>query len=195
MDFDIGQFLGNLLTFGMIALIGAFVFVGVRRMWLRSRGKTWERPAATADKARRCPECDYDLRMTPNQCPECGVVIADRRRYLRSLGKDWPANPIEPVASNGSAVENAMVELCSTDNPTEADLLHQQLTARGVRCVLNRARSTQQSVYDINVSHHVRVTVRAADERLAREYLCRAQGIPADLVEPVLSGQRKVVVA
>ena len=88
-----------------------------------------------------------------------------------------------------------MVELCATDNPTEADLLHQQLTARGVRCVLNRARSTQQSVYDINVSHHVRVTVRAADERLAREYLCRAQGIPAELVEPVLSGQRKVVVA
>ena len=50
MDFDIGQFLGNLLTFGMIALIGAFVFVGVRRMWLRSRGKTWERTAAAADK-------------------------------------------------------------------------------------------------------------------------------------------------
>jgi predicted RNA-binding Zn-ribbon protein involved in translation (DUF1610 family) len=196
LDFDFGQFLSNVLTLGMIALIGAFVFVGVRRMWLRSRGQTWERTSAAAGKARLCPECDYDLRGTPHQCPECGVVIADRRRYLRSLGNDWPANPIEPVAfSDGSLAENAMVELCRTDNPTEADLLRQQLTARGVRCVLNQERSTQQSVYDINVSHHVRVNVRAADERLAREYLCRAQGIPAELVEPVLSGQRKVVVA
>jgi hypothetical protein len=122
-------------------------------------------------------------------------VIADRRRFLRSLGNDWPANPIEPVIGSDDATGGGMVELCHTDNPTEADLLHQQLTARGVRCVLNRERSTQQSVYDINASHHVRVTVRAADERIAREYLCRAQGIPADLVEPVLSGQRKVVVA
>jgi predicted RNA-binding Zn-ribbon protein involved in translation (DUF1610 family) len=196
VDFDIGQFLGNLLTLGLVALVGAFLFVGARRMWLRSRGRSWEKTAAAADKARRCPECGYDLRATPHQCPECGVVIADRRRYLRSLGHDWPANPIEPVApSEGSPTENAMVDLCSTDNPTEADLLYQQLTARGVRCVLNRARSTQQSAYDINVSHHVRVAVRAADERLAREYLCRAQGIPAELLEEVLAGERKVVVA
>ena len=195
MDFDIGQFLYNAFSLGMVALIGTFLFVGGRRMWLRSRGRSWEKTSAAAEKSRLCPECDYDLRGTPHQCPECGVVIADRRRYLRSLGNDWPANPIQPVASDGSAVENAMVELCATDNPTEADLLHQQLTARGIRCVLNKARSTQQSAYDINVSHHVRVTVRAADERFAREYLCRAQGIPSELVEPVLSGQRKVVVA
>lgn len=195
MDFDIGQFLGNVLSLGMVALVGAFLFVGARRMWLRSRGRSWEKTSAAVEKARHCPECDYDLRGTPHQCPECGVVIADRRRYLRSLGSDWPANPIEPVPSDGSAVENAMVELCATDNPTEADLLHQQLTARGVRCVLARQRSTPASVYDTSMAQHIRVTVRAADERFAREYLCRAQGIPSDLVEPVLSGQRKVVVA
>jgi predicted RNA-binding Zn-ribbon protein involved in translation (DUF1610 family) len=195
VDFDVGQFLNNLLSGGITLLVAAFLFVGARRMWLRSRGRSWERSAPIAEKARPCPDCGYDLRGTPHECPECGVVVADRRRYLRSLGNDWPANAIEPVAGAGNLVAEAMVELCRADNPTEADLLLQQLTARGVRCVLNQERSTRQSAYDINASHHVRVSVPAADERMAREYLCRAQGIPAELVEPVLSGQRKVVVA
>jgi predicted RNA-binding Zn-ribbon protein involved in translation (DUF1610 family) len=192
VDFDVGQFLSNLLSVGMAFLLMAFLFVGMRRMWSRSHGKG---PAVAGEEARPCPDCGYDLRGTPHQCPECGVVIADRRRYLRSLGNDWPADPIEPVAVSGNVVPEPMVELCRTDNPTEADLLLQQLTARGVRCVLNQERSTRQGVYDINASHHVRVSVPAADERMARAYLCRAQGIPAELVEPVLSGQRKVVVA
>jgi predicted RNA-binding Zn-ribbon protein involved in translation (DUF1610 family) len=179
------------MTFLLVAAM--VILFGVAAYRHAATGRT---AAGGEDRSVRCVQCGYDLRGTPHQCPECGVVIADRRRFLRSLGKDWPANPIEPViGSDDAAGGGALVDLCRTDNPTEAYLLHQQLTARGVRCVLNHERSTQQSVYDINASHHVRVTVRAADERIAREYLCRAQGIPADLVEPVLSGQRKVVVA
>ena len=192
---NIGDVLTTLINYGIALGVLAFLVMAVPRVWAKFRAASDDRDdeddaAATPPK---CPACGYDLRATPRQCPECGVILADRRRYLRSLGRDWPANAIEPLPTPGG-VKDVMVVLIRTDNPTEADLLGQQLTARGVRCAIRRHRSTSRGVYDLERAEHFEVAVPAADERLSREYLCRAQGIPPELLEVALSGQRKVVV-
>src|SRR6266568_1241409 len=48
---------------------------------------------APSEALTRCPRCSYDLRATPDHCPECGLIVPEELRISESRITPPPGGP------------------------------------------------------------------------------------------------------
>ena len=125
-----------------------------------------------------CPECGYDVRESRGKCPECGADIASRRRYLRALSEDWPETNLDPRVP---APGEALVMLHSTPVAFEADLLRDQLLARGIRSEAGVWQETGVARAAATAPPFHRVLVYSGDAEAATAYLERLRQAASEL--------------
>jgi RNA polymerase subunit RPABC4/transcription elongation factor Spt4 len=66
---------------------------GVMRARVAERKRWFVERRTAALQQRRCPECDYDLRGTPEpRCPECGEAFTVQEWRLTTAAINDPAN-------------------------------------------------------------------------------------------------------
>jgi hypothetical protein len=129
-----------------------------------------------------CPECGYDVRASGGRCPECGAAIRrlpepepevagdGARLDPRRLSADWPAQAIEPEPP-GPADELVLVH--STGGGAEAELLQQQLMARGVWCRVEQREQYARGGAVVTRVRLMSVLVPARDRERAEQIMQR----------------------
>jgi hypothetical protein len=161
-------------TLAMMAALVGFLVYAAWRVWSAATGRrTGDSDEEYEEEP--CPECGYDVRASSGKCPECGADIASRRRYLRALSEDWPETNLDPRIP---APGEELVMLHSTPEAFEADLLRDQLLARGIRSEAGVWAPT--GVARASGPYH-RVLVYAGDAEAATAYLERLRQAASEL--------------
>lgn len=122
------EFVGTIPGMTVVVALLWVLFLCAQLIWSAIAGPRDTETEADFD-AQHCENCGYDLRGSGDRCPECGTLQDGERRYRRALATEWPDAPIAPVAPKPSDLP---VQLGSLRKDWEAELIVQQLNARGV---------------------------------------------------------------
>ena len=176
---DVVPLLQWLVAAAILAALVGFLLYAACQVWGAATGR---RTGDSDDEYEQepCPHCGYDVRASGGKCPECGADIASRRRYLRALSEEWPETNLDPRIP-GPGEE--LVMLHSTPEAFEADLLRDQLLARGIRSQAEEWQETGFARAAGTSTPFHRVLVYSGDAGAATAYLERLRKAASELPE------------
>lgn len=170
---------GTVIALLVVLAIGFGLLVCGSYVWAAVTGRRTEGMDEEYD-SRPCPTCGYDLRAGHDRCPECGRPTSDSADDdprsaaeafdLARLRDEWPHDPIEPVPPEPW---DPLVQVYSTMDGWMADLLVDQLTARGVWCTLQHKRQEELAGGMVSAVEFHRVVVAESDRQRADSILDR----------------------